>query len=190
MRKGLPCTSVIYLSRSLLQELNNTKTNIHYHILKAEFSSKFLFSDCSRKTTINKKIKQANLNIWVSSSDCLHLQLITGFFFLFFFFKSRPDLTSIPGIKFSIVLSKRKKKNIHCSRDLFLVYYHNHWEHTIIEMKMLAAFQMSVSIQWVLLTSFSCAILGYNLWVLKTASSQQCLFPPFDARFFCKTLSS
>lgn len=110
MRKGLPCTSVIYLSRSLLQELNNTKTNIHYHILKAEFSSKFLFSDCSRKTTINKKIKQANLNIWVSSSDCLHLQLITVFFVFVFVFFLRVVQISLAFLELSFQLCYLKEK--------------------------------------------------------------------------------
>lgn len=109
MRKGLPCTSVIYLSRSLLQELNNTKTNIHYHILKAEFSSKFLFSDCSRKTIINKKFKQANLNIWVSSSDCLHLQLITGFF-LFFFLRVVQISLAFLELSFQLCYLKEKRK--------------------------------------------------------------------------------
>lgn len=110
MRKGLPCTSVIYLSRSLLQELNNTKTNIHYHILKAEFSSKFLFSDCSRKTIINKKIKQANLNIWVSSSDCLHLQLITVFFVFVFVFFLRVVQISLAFLELSFQLCYLKEK--------------------------------------------------------------------------------
>lgn len=110
MRKGLPCTSVIYLSRSLLQELNNTKTNIHYHILKAEFSSKLLFSDCSRKTIINKKIKQANLNIWVSSSDCLHLQLITVFFVFVFVFFLRVVQISLAFLELSFQLCYLKEK--------------------------------------------------------------------------------
>lgn len=122
MRKGLPCTSVIYLSRSLLQELNNTKTNIHYHILKAEFSSKFLFSDCSRKTIINKKFKQANLNIWVSSSDCLHLQLITVFFVFVFVFFLRVVQISLAFLELSFQLCylKEKRKTFTVPRICFL----------------------------------------------------------------------